>query len=380
MIGFFLFLLSIDLLPHYFFVLLILLVIYKNRHEIFYGKINKKDIVIVSLILCITLLSCINSLVHIKKLDSLFNLFPYTSLMLGSFVIGKYIPQKDIKILIILVTFEATIGIFEFLMGINTILIWKEYFVNYKLENYGAGLFYFNTAFGISENSSSLAEKILMSILLIHYFKLFDKKRLIFLFPILILGLVFSFQRTSILVLVIFYVLVGISKLWKFISAKRIALKLNLKLQIIIFFLIGISIISVYKSKDIYNQFARGNEKIELSGREIIWPQFTNFIKENLWFGYYSQKFRIKYTEKSTAQAHNSFLQVLANHGVIIFMFFIVLIVFSIKSYNWIYITALLIYSLFQYALFWGISLIDVVFFIFILQTPYYKKTLKCHI
>lgn len=374
MIGFFLFLLSIDLLPHYFFVLVILLVIYKNRHGVFYRKLNKKDIVIVSLILCIILLSFINSLVHIKKLNSLFNLFPYTSLMLGSFIIGKYISQKDIKIFITFVMLEVVIGIFEFLMGINTILIWKEYFINYKLENYGAGLFYFNTVFGISGNSSSLAEKILMSILLIHYFKLFDKKRLVFLFPILILGLVFSFQRTSILVLVIFYVLIGGIKLWKFISAKRIVLKLNLKLQIIIFFLIGISIISVYKSKDIYNQFARGNEKIELSGREIIWPQFINFIKENLWSGYYSQKFIIKYYEKSTAQAHNSFLQVLANHGIIIFIFFIVLIVFSIKSYNWIYITALLIYSLFQYALFWGISLIDVIFFIFVLQTPYYKK------
>ncbi len=369
MIGFLLFLCSIDLLPHFSFVLLTLLVLFLNRKNIIINRLDAKLVVNLIIISIITVLSFLNSFIHINKLNSYFNLFPYVSLMFCSLIIGKYLTLKDIKIFVSLVVFEALICVLEFWLKVNTLFFWKDYYEYYPTSM--PNLLYFRATNGLSNNSSVVAEKILGSILLLLYFKPVNKKYNIIYLVSLFIGLVLSFQRTSLLVLVIFVGFQLAISFWNFIIKQKLTFRFTLKVLAMLIVFIGIVSVAVIKYNSIYNQFSRNTETIGLSGREDIWPKYIDFIQDNLYFGYYSQKYKVDYGgEKDSAHAHNSYLQVLANHGIFIFLLFMILVVVNINKYNWAYISSFLIVSLTQYSLFWGVSLIDIFFFIFALHLP----------
>jgi len=116
----------------------------------------------------------------------------------------------------------------------------------------------------------------------------------------------------------------------------------------------------------IYDQFTRGTKKIELAGRPDIWARYFKFIESNKYFGNYSQKLEVNLNMNDQKQhSHNSFIQVAANHGLIIASLFLILLFGNITRRNYIYIIALAIYSLAQYGIFWGFSITDIVLFIF---------------
>ena len=70
--------------------------------------------------------------------------------------------------------------------------------------------------------------------------------------------------------------------------------------------------------------------------------------------------------------AHNSFLQVIANNGILLGGFLIVLTLAKLNKKNIVYIVPLLVYSLTQYGIFWGTSLTDVVFFALLCKPSLY--------
>ncbi|MBN2667621.1 MAG: O-antigen ligase family protein [Bacteroidales bacterium] len=368
MVSILIYLSTTALAPHFLMILALIWTIVKNYNTIFNSSIKSetyKNIIFISLIV---VLSFINSLIHFKQISHAYLLFPYTALMFGSFIIAKYIDKKSIELLVFFIAFEALIGVVEFLHNINSILFWKDFFEHYSSTN----LIYFKKVFGLSENSSNLAIKLLSGFILMSYYKLFTTKQRTLLYILFSIALILSFQRTSIIVLIFYLISRIIQKVWttvnplklkiiKFKIPKRI-LQISLVLTILI--LTGV----IYKT--IIFQLSKGNSQIELSGREKIWPSYISFIQEHPIYGNYSQKYMIDYKgEKNSAHAHNSFLQVLANHGFIIFLLFILLILINIKKGNALVIMALVILSLFQYALFWGISLIDIIFFIFAIHS-----------
>jgi len=370
MIGFLIFITTIALIPHYFLFVPFLYLLLKNYKKIFLSPVDLKKLDINIIILfSIGILSFINLVIHIGQLDSSDSVFPYTFLMFISYFLAKYISKADLKILIIFLSLEAFLGIVEFALNINTIFLWESYFTKYNPTD----LLYFRKVFGLSDNSSFFAEKIFIAILLIDFYKFFSKKTRAIMLLLFFIATVISFQRTTVLLIVLFY-LIKLS-LYTIHQLRQIKLSISLKKIasnfILSVFVIALIILLLSKSSTIFTQLSKGMDRIELSGREKIWNHYLSFIKENLIFGNFSQKYYIDDRDKrELVHAHNSFLQVLASHGIIIFMLFISLIFININSKNFIYVSIILILSLFQYAVFWGVSFIDIALFIFFVKIP----------
>ena len=369
MVSFILFLSTIAVFPHSFMLLAIVYIVVKNFNDIIHTKLTLKVNVSLVIISAIVVFSLINALL-ISKTLTLSLLVPYVILMFGSYFIAKYFTLNDVKVLILLILLEVLVGVLEYWLDINTILVWSDFYEEYK----NTDLMYFDKAYGLSVNSSVLAVKITLAILLLEYFTPFNNKIRLVIRLVLIFGLYITFQRTSIIVVVLLYIML----LLKYIIVqirmsiiKTTTRKLIIRgITTIIALVIVFSVILSY-SHSIFRQFSQGKEKIELSGREEIWPEYINYIKANIIFGNHSQKYFIKYRgEENGAHAHNSFLQVFATHGLLIFLLFILLIIVNINKDNYIFMGILIVLSLFQYALFWGISLVDIVFFIFALKRP----------
>jgi O-antigen ligase len=124
------------------------------------------------------------------------------------------------------------------------------------------------------------------------------------------------------------------------------------------------------------NQFTRGYGHVELTGRDIIWGIYSDYIKNHFLLGNNSQKYFIN-MDGNTYHAHNSYLQLLATNGFIISLFYFILIIINIKKNNFPYIFPVLLFALTQYVIFWGISLEDVFFLYFLLSPKYFRKDPK---
>jgi hypothetical protein len=66
--------------------------------------------------------------------------------------------------------------------------------------------------------------------------------------------------------------------------------------------------------------------------------------------------------------AHNSFIELLATNGALLSGFFLMILVVMWKKHNFILLLTILLYSLFQYGIFWGFSFLDVIFMSFLLS------------
>jgi hypothetical protein len=67
--------------------------------------------------------------------------------------------------------------------------------------------------------------------------------------------------------------------------------------------------------------------------------------------------------------AHNSFLEFIASNGIVISLLFFAFLFLIWKKKNILLIMAILFFCLFQYGIFWGYSILDVIFVAILLQS-----------
>lgn len=372
MVSFFIFISTIALVPHYVILFALIVLVYKNYKSILYNKFTLKPNLNLIIISLIVLISIINKLLNPIQLNGIMSVFPYTILMFTSYIIAKYISKKDIKILVIFIAFEVVVGMLEYILKVNSVFYWEDFFTKYNNDN----LMYFSKVFGLSVNSSVLAVKITIAILLIEYYKLFEKKYRYIIRIILFIGLYITFQRTSIIVVLLFYFMQIFKLIINEINPINFTMSINkfITRSILAFVVILLFVLIIVNKQKILNQFSKGKGKIELSGREEIWPKYISFIKNNILFGNYSNKYYVRYRGNDEgAHAHNSFLEVFSTHGIFIFILYLLIIIININRNNYLFIGSLVVLSLFQYALFWGISLVDIVLYIFAINIPKYN-------
>ena len=302
------------------------------------------------LLLMIIGLSALNHFLHFDQSGGIREVVPYTILLGLTYFIAVSLNAKDIRILLILGAAETGVLLYELVQGFTTV------FTNHPEYAYigNSEYLYYMRVFGLSENSSVVANKLFVVLILADYFKLKSRWDQV-LKIVVLLGILLTFNRTVILVVAFFGLLKGIKWLIKG-SWKKQEAYLGFGL-IGLGFILSMIVLYVYGDA-IMEQFTRGQGQLELSGRGSIWSDFTAFIKENSLFGNGSHKLYIR--EKY--HAHNSYLQVIATHGLLIFILYLLLILFGLTWQNIIFVAPLLLYSVTQYGLFWGISMMDIAF------------------
>ena len=370
MLGFLIFIPTLVYIPHYAYLLCIPYLIwhyYSNKeNKLLKDHLlsNKIDLIIIGAIIFYGLL---NNLLHYSNTpEGLMSKIPFYTLIILVFFIAKNLKKQDLRILIYLTIFEVGVAFCEMLFGVNTFFSSLELYR--KIEDFSQ--LYYIRPLGLSANSSVIALKIFVSILLVKRSN-FNAKQLFFVQSILIFGALITFNRTVLICIILYYSIQFITHLVK----QKYNLKKGL-IFIVFVLIIGLAITSflTLKSESLWLQFTRGTGQIEFTGRDLIWENYKMFITENPLFGNGSYKFRIE-----GKHAHNSFLQVIATHGFLFILGYIILIYKNLKTSNIITISVILIYSTMQYGVFWGISLLDILLFFF-LFTPLFscnKEELK---
>ncbi|MBP02506.1 MAG: hypothetical protein CMM25_06830 [Rhodospirillaceae bacterium] len=217
-------------------------------------------------------------------------------------------------------------------------------------------LLYFIRPMGLSDTSTIAGAKILLALILIFMLPLKSNYRI--LLTILCIGAaILNFKRSGLIAFGLLFLILLI------LDIKRHGWKPRHN-----FLGLSLTIIIAGYSPQIISQFTRETaislEQVsasmiieQLSGRAELWSQVASFITNNLFFGNYSERLQLV-----TGQyAHNSYLSVLATHGIFLT---VILIVFIIrKAYQkpiiLIFLLPLFADAIFQESLFWYISAFD---------------------
>lgn len=349
MLGFLIYLPTIEIIPHLTFVFAIVFIFF-NKKELFTGsiilsEINYYNIILVLLIISFSLL---NRMFSPENINNFSDAFPYQILLIFTVIIAFNISKFDLKILLIFIFIESLFVIYEFYIG--------------DMSVFGSNLINANETYllqmrpyGLSRNSSNVASKLFLFIILSRrYFK--NDKLIKYMTPMVVISLLLTFNRTAMICTLFFYLL--------YICTQFFTKKTS-KLEIIIFF--SIIFITGYFSIHYFDiiemQLTGGQGKFKtFSIRENIWSEYYLFIKENILFGNNSYKYLIKFNGL-IFHAHNSFIQTLATNGIIIFLLYLIILLININKKNLIYILPILLFAIPQYTIFWGISLEDITFF-----------------
>jgi len=105
-----------------------------------------------------------------------------------------------------------------------------------------------------------------------------------------------------------------------------------------------------------------------MSERIRIAYKFYDFIKSNMLLGNNSVQYRYINASGKQFHAHNSFIQTIANHGLIYFLLIMGLIITQIRSSNVSSLFFLFLLSLCNHVLFWGFYHVDLIFAFILFQ------------
>lgn len=263
-----------------------------------------------------------------------------------------FIGVESIMVFIVLVLLEGGVGLGEYLLGV------KSFFYPESQEYFNSEFFYNRSVWGISNNSSVFAQKIIVSFVMYYYLLDIKKVRLPKLYFIfLFLLLYITFNRTAFLCVLAF---LGFRYLINFRFSKKYLLTA-------VFVFLSLTVSFYLYSDLILYQFFRGREfdiysgEFDLSGRAWVWPLFIDFISDNFFFGNNSHHLRFL-LNGNIYHAHSSYIQFFASNGALIFLILMTFIFTKFNRVNIIYVLPLLMFSVAQNTLFLNFSGMDLVF------------------
>jgi len=280
-----------------------------------------------------------------------------------------YINNVVFKWIILFICIEIVVGLVEYKLGIYY-LIKPSSIGDTDMTSFGSdNLLYYSRVYGLSSNSSVLALKAFVAILL--NFIVFKRKWI----NILVLCVCFAclfvtFNRTAIISTSLFLILYYLK------TFKKSYIFLSLIGLVVLFILI------YHNYELIFSQFNRGQTTLDTSDRGVIIGRYLDYINVHPFFGNYFHELRLVIFG-TVLHSHNSFTQITAQCGIIFFILLMVLIFNFLNKSNYVFIIPILVYSLTQFGIFWGISFLDIIFFylLFKINTSFFQSSidLKLH-
>lgn len=315
--------------------------------------------------------------------------------------------QGLLRFLVIITAVECAVGLMEYGTGIRSFLL--DLGDRTLIDNYE--LLYDSRVYGLSVNSSILGLKVFAAFLLIDYVR-FNAFWEWVLRVLLLVGLLISFSRTPILVLIAYWGLTGLIGVFRQKTRTVKVPALQFKLMVLLAVFVFNSSLKYQltrgesSAESAYTTSANASkpkipkntntipikpgqvepekqrmgdrlmmqaEGVQSSGRKLIWINYINFIEANLWFGNGSDKLMLRSYQPGTnsykeVHAHNSYLQLLASHGLIIFLLFVLFYLMYSKWINLIVVGSILLFCMANYSIFYGFSYMDVVLLIFLVN------------
>ena len=307
-----------------------------------------------------------NNLMHLFNSGTLV-LFPLT--ILASYVVAD---QGIYRFLLLFIVVEVLVGVLEYIIGVNSLfssLPKHDFFTNY------ASL-YKTRVFGLSSNSSFLAQKCLLGFLMVYFVDLrLKSSQLMSLFLLLITGIILTFGRTVIVVVVVTLILYFSLYLYNFFRQRNY---FQITMNKVLFYNSAVFSFLILSTLPFWtNQFNRmglpphqiaeskgtkvldmaGIGNVEMAGRRELWGEAIGFIFQNPVSGNHSKRFLVDHIH-----VHNSFLEYLTTHGIVLFLVMCMFVSCNINKTNLFFIGCIAIYSLGQFGIFWDISFLDIVF------------------
>ena len=395
----------------------ILIVEFKTLKSQTFNFLKHPSSLIVWLPLVFVFLAGINKLINgneiicSKDYYASFYLFPLL-ILTASFTSNV----KFYRVLTIIICIECLVCLGEYIFNV------RSFFLDKTQENsiISKDLLYDSRVFGLSANSSIVAMKLFCGFLLLEI-ALMKPWLKWFLRILLITGLILTFNRAVIVAVfafwalyAIYFALINRRRLW--VVIKRIFAPF-LYFYVLFFFFSNHSFLYQfsrgdsgdeklkyeYTSKEIVlmkdidqdcaslhaiemkegdslkstgvfsNLFLKTISGINTSGRAVIWLNYFSFIDQHILFGNGSDKLMLKTVNQEKKKidlihAHNSFIELLATNGLLLTLIFLSILFLLWKKNNFILLCVILLYSLFQYGVFWGFSFLDVIFMGFLMS------------
>lgn len=353
-----------------------------------------------------------NDITHIGDAYASFYFLPL--LLFTSFVVFS---ERVSLLFIVLVCLEVLVACCEYKSGVRSFFIGVDEDVT--IQSYFS--FYTSRVFGFGSNSPIFAQRCLIGFFVLQSLRIRKYLRVTIYF-LLSLGLLLSFNRTVILALFIFILLYLVQLLWRrfYLNAHQLDTHFKALIWLVSLWLLICSTsyfrVSFFRdgeipaethkkipsknntsdqriekpkidigdmrtaqyinfipqdeldtSKYVVRLFSSEIGGLKLSGREPIWLNYILFIDNHKLFGNGSDKLMLRRWNSETNEwefvhAHCSYLMILAAHGIVLGLFFLMMYFFWWNFKNAAFIIAILVYSLTQYGFFWAFSLMDIVF------------------
>lgn len=302
-----------------------------------------------------SLLALLNVALHLPQFDfARHGSSPSVLLVAVSAALAPLIRTHSLRVFIICSCIEAVVGAIQYLTGSVALTSAQAGLANQDL-NLDSELLYDLRVFGLSANSSVLAEKVFIAtILTLSLPQLFQHRWIVI--ASLSVGLYVSFNRTAILCTALFLLL-------RFVAGRPGWRQV----------LMGIAVAGAIAGLVALNwdavlmQLTRGSLD-ELSYSELsrlyFWERSIETIAEDPLFGNGSLTFRVEDPVTGLPQhAHNSLLMLFATHGVVAPLLLLGYIALRLNRDNWRPVAAFFAFSLTQYFVFWNLSVPDLVLF-----------------
>ena len=285
------------------------------------------------------------------------------------FLIGCSISPRSIKYFIYIILFEYCIAL---LQRFNLFPIFAV------IDRYeDAEQLYLQRTPGFSYGYGALGFRWYFLLLL--FFGFYEKYKALIVprkifFIGMAIGLMVSFNRTAFVALPVFFLFYFLryEKIKKFLTHLNVTIAVA-ALTTLIFM---IPFIFEFVQKELLRDAVDMNSAS--SGRLEIYEAAWNFIKENPVFGIFSNRYH-DLSSRGVDQAHNSYLQCMADHGIPIFLLVMCIYISLVNRKNLPYAMSIAAFSMLNYLAFWGCSDYDILIFYMLTQflPPLKGKMLK---